>query len=167
MRSLIAFAALAAAACTPAPAETAAPPETAAPAAASHASVKAMQDALDWQHGKGPDLQAEYDATVKKLLVGQTRADVIQQITDAGYECIYGEAHQDYPDPAAQCTRSFATRSCQMDWEIFTTADKGKADTADATYTRDCVGTADDWPEPKESEIDKQLAPQTPPAPPN
>jgi hypothetical protein len=34
----------------------------------------------------------------------------------------------------------------------------------DGSFKRDCVGTADDWPEPIQSAIDDQLAPMTPPA---
>jgi hypothetical protein len=171
MRILISLAALAFAACTPAAreaAEPAAPPtEPLAPGGVTHASLSEMHDALDWQHGRGAELQEEYAATAKQLLVGKPRPDVMKQIEEAGYSCIFGEAHEKYPDPGAQCTRSFATRACQMDWEIFTTAADGKADSADATYKRDCVGTADDYPEPIESAIDNQLAPQTPPAAPN
>jgi hypothetical protein len=76
---------------------------------------------------------------------------------------MYGEAHQDYPDPMAVCSRSFATRACQMDWEISSTAENGMVDDVDGSFRRDCVGTADDWPEPVVSEIDAQLAPVTPP----
>lgn len=148
-------AAIALAACNPAP----------QPAAAKYKTVTELQEALDWQHGKGGDLQAEFDREVKALLVSQKRPADTDAIKAAGYECIFGEAHQDYPDPMAVCSKSFATRACQMDWEISTTVEKGKVSEADATYTRDCVGVADDWPEPKKSAIDDQLAPQTPPEP--
>jgi hypothetical protein len=65
----------------------------------------------------------------------------------------------------AVCTRSFATRACQMTWEIASTADKGRVKDVDGTFTRDCIGVANDWPEPVKSEIDDQLAPATPPKP--
>lgn len=123
------------------------------------ATITDLHDSLDWNTTKGAELQSEWDKGVKRILMGIPRPDAIDAINAAGFECTYGEAHEDYPDPMAVCTRSFATRACQLDWEIASTADKAKVDSADATFTRDCVGTTDDWPEPKESEIDNQLAP--------
>jgi hypothetical protein len=122
-------------------------------------TLKELADAHDWQHAKGAELQKMFDAGAKSVLGKMTRPDAITALNEAGYECIYGEAHEDYPDPMAVCTRSFATRACQMDWEIASTADKGKVQDVDGTFTRDCVGVADDWPEPKKSAIDDQLAP--------
>ncbi len=92
-----------------------------------------------------------------------SRPEVITAINDAGFSCIYGEAHEDYPDPMAVCSRSFATRSCQMDWEISSTAEKGMVDEVDGSYRRDCVGLDDDWPDKVKSAIDDGLAPATPP----
>jgi hypothetical protein len=63
------------------------------------------------------------------------------------------------------CSRSFATRRCQMDWEISSTADKGMVTWVDGAFRRDCVGLADDWPDQVKSAIDDQLAPAAPPAP--
>ena len=151
------------AACSPAPAAEP-PPAPAPPTAVAPADLNALEAAHDWQNGAGATLNADWDAGVKALLGKLSRPDVIGAITEAGFECTYGEAHQDYPDPMAVCTRSFATRSCQMDWEISSTADKGMVDEVDGAFTRDCVGVDRDWPEPKKSAIDDQLAPMTRPA---
>ena len=155
------------AACSPAPTPT--PEPTPAPPAAVVAptDLKAREAAHDWQNEPGEALNTAWNDGVKALLGKMSRPDIIGAINAAGFECIYGEGHEDYPDPAAQCTRSFATRSCQMDWEIFSTADKGMVDEVDGSFKRDCVGTADDWPEPIKSAIDDQLAPMTPPVPPS
>lgn len=154
-------------ACSPTPAAEPTPePPPAPPAATARADLKALEAAHDWQNEAGEKLNTDWDAGVKALLGKMSRQDAIGAIKGARFECIYGEAHEDYPEPAAQCTRSFATRACQMDWEIFSTADKGMVDEVDGSFKRDCVGTADDWPEPIKSAIDDQLAPMTPPAPP-
>lgn len=87
------------------------------------------------------------------------------QLGVAGYECQFGEAHTDYPEPMAVCARRIATRACQMDWEMSFTSDPKWPDSVDSTvvdFRRDCVGTAADFPEPVESAIDDQ--PDPPPA---
>jgi len=147
------------AACAPKEPQAAAPatPESAAPA-----DLKALEQAHDWQHEPGEALNKAWNDQSKAMLMKLSRPDAIKLINDAGFECTYGEAHQDYPDPMAVCTRSFATRSCQMDWEVWSTADKGHTNDAGGEFKRDCVGVADDWPEPIKSAIDDQLAPQTP-----
>jgi hypothetical protein len=104
-------------------------------------------------------------ASARSILKPMSRPDAIKALNDAGYECTYGEASDAYPDPMAVCTRSFATRACQMTWEISSTADRGRVRDVDASFTRDCVGVADDWPAPVESAIDDQLAPGTPAKP--
>jgi hypothetical protein len=162
--------------CSPAP-DPAAPPaaenkqavDNAPPDGAPQpAKLEALQAAHDWQYEPGDKLNAAWNEGVKAQLGKLSRSEIIGAINAAGFECTYGEAHEDYPDPAAVCTRSFATRRCQMDWEITSTADKGMVDEVDGSFKRDCVGTADDWPEPIKSAIDDQLAPITPPAvPPN
>jgi hypothetical protein len=149
--------AIALAACTPKPPE--------APAAAGPATLKDLEAAHDWQHEPGDKVNAAWNDGVKKILGKRSRPEAIAAIEAAGFSCIYGEAHETYPDPMAVCTRSFATRACQMDWEISSTAEKAMVDEVDGTFKRDCVGTADDWPDKVESAIDNQLAPQTPPAP--
>jgi hypothetical protein len=135
------------AACSPAPAPL---------------GLKEIEQAHDWQHEPGDKLNAAFDAGVKALLGKMSRPDAIKAINDAGFECIYGEAHENYPDPMAVCTRSFATRACQMDWEISSTAEKGMVDEADGSFKRDCVGTDDDWPDKVKSAIDDQVAPAQP-----
>lgn len=131
------------------------------------ATLDALEQAHDWQHEAGDKLNADFDAGVKAILLKMKRPDAIEAITKAGFECVYGEAHQDYPDPMAVCTKEFATRACQMTWEISSTADKGMVDDADGAFKRDCVGTDDDWPDKVNSPIDNQIAPPAPPEEPH
>ena len=158
MKLLMVGLAVLATACTPAP-------ETPGPEAPSSKTLAELESAHDWQHGAGEKLNADWNSGVQGILGKLSRPDAIAAIEAAGFSCIYGEAHQDYPDPMAVCTRSFATRSCQMDWEISSTADKGMVTSVDGAYRRDCVGVDDDWPDPVKSAIDDQLAPpQLPPS---
>lgn len=125
-------------------------------------TIAEIHEAHDWQHDKGDRLQTSLARDFSRIARKAGRAETLAQIEAAGYECTYGEGHEDYPEPAAVCTRGFATRACQMDWELTLTSDPARADSvdwADATFRRDCVGTADDWPVPVASEIDMQLAP--------
>jgi hypothetical protein len=143
----VAALAIALAACTMAP----------TPATLSEAAT-----AQDWGNAPGAQLNKTYQKDVRRILSRMTRSEAITALHDAGYECTYGEAHEDYPEPAAQCTRGFATRACQMDWEIFLTSEPSKPngiESLDASFVRDCVGTDRDYPEPVVSEIDSQLAP--------
>jgi hypothetical protein len=158
MKLLMVGLAVLATACAPAP-------ETPGPEAPSSKTLAELESAHDWQHGAGEKLNADWNSGVQGILGKLSRPDAIAAIEAAGFSCIYGEAHQDYPDPMAVCTRSFATRSCQMDWEISSTADKGMVTSVDGAYRRDCVGVDDDWPDPVKSAIDDQLAPpQLPPS---
>lgn len=128
-------------------------------------TVTGIHQANDWQHGEGSRLKAALTRDFSRIAHEAGRAATLAQIQAAGYECIYGEGHEDYPEPAAVCTYSFATRACQMDWELSLTSDPARPDSVDwtdAAFRRDCVGTADDWPEPVASEIDLQLAPLAP-----
>ncbi len=136
-----------------------------APIAVGPTTLAGLESAHDWQHEPGDKLNAAFDASAKAVLGKLSRPDAIKAITDAGFECIYGEAHETYPDPMAVCSRSFATRACQMDWEIASTADKGMVDSVDGAFKRDCVGTDDDWPDKVNSPIDNQVAPVAPPPP--
>lgn len=163
MFRLTLLAALALTACSPAPAQAPATAPDPAPAAATPADLKALEAAHDWQHEPGEKLNAAWNAGVKAILGKLSRPAAIEAIAGAGFECIYGEGHEDYPDPMAVCTRSFATRSCQMDWEISSTADKGMVDDVDGSFRRDCVGLDDDWPDKVKSAIDDQVAPAAPP----
>jgi hypothetical protein len=166
-RFALCAAALFAAACSPAAPPATTPEAAAPPAAATPVDLKALEAAHDWQHDPGEKLNADWNDGVKAILGKLSRPAAIEAITGAGFECTYGEAHEDYPDPMAVCSRSFATRSCQMDWEISSTADKGMVTEVDGAYKRDCVGTDDDWPDKINSPIDEQLAPPNLPATPS
>jgi hypothetical protein len=124
-----------------------------------------LEAAHDWQYAPGERLNADWASGVQGILGALSRRQAIDAIEAAGFSCMYGEAHEDYPDPMAVCSRSFATRRCQMDWEISSTADRGMVNWVDGAFTRDCVGVEDDWPDEVKSAIDDQLAPATPPAP--
>ena len=150
------------AACSPAPAPTP-EPAPAPPVAARPADLEGLKTAHDWQSDPGEALNTAWNDGVKAILGKMSRPDAIGAIEAAGFECMYGEAHEDYPDPMAVCTRSFATRDCQMDWEIASTAEKAMVDEVDGTFKRDCVLTDRDWPDKINSAIDEGLAPQTPP----
>lgn len=166
MLRLAAALALLVSACSGGETQTEAPPAAPAPTPApvvAPADLKALEAAHDWQNEPGASLNAAWAAGVIQLLSPMSRNDAIGAITGAGFECTYGEAHEDYPEPMAVCTRSFATRACQMDWEIWSTADKGRVTEAGGDFKRDCVGTDRDWPDPVKSAIDDQLAPMMPP----
>src|SRR5690349_4608445 len=153
--ALLAFLALAAG--SPKAPETAAPPAEPSAVkelAAAPASLKDLESAHDWANETGEKLNGSWNDGVKAIIGEMSRQEAIQAITAAGFECQYGEAHENYPDPMAVCTRSFATRECQTDWEISSTAEKGMVDEADGSFTRDCVGVDRDYPEPKKSAID-------------
>ena len=105
---------LIAASCSSAPEE---------PTGPAPASLSALQEAHDWQWEAGRELDAAWKRGVTALLRPMSRPNAISAIEQAGFTCTYGEAHETYPDPMAVCTRSFATRRCQMDWEISSTAD--------------------------------------------
>ena len=128
-------------------------------------TIGEMHQFHDWQHGRGVRLHAAMANDVSRIARKAGRAGTLAQLKAEGYECQYGEAHEDYPEPAAVCARSFATRACQMDWEVTLTSDPERADsvsTTDVDFRRDCVSTGADWPEPVVSEINTQLAPMTP-----
>lgn len=135
-------------------------------AGAGPKTIAEMHQASEWQYGEGEALAAGMAKDVRRLAKENGRAATLAQLAEAGYDCQYGEAHEDYPEPMAVCTRSFATRACQFDWEVSIESDPAKPDgvtAADAAFTRDCVGTQDDWPVPVNSAIDDQLAPMEPP----
>lgn len=125
-------------------------------------SFVAMHARHDWQNWKGERLQAAMSADTSRIAAANGRAATLELLSNAAYDCTYGEGHADYPEPGALCARSFATRACQFDWEVFLTSDPARPDSvesAEATFRRDCVGTAADWPDPIVSAIDDQLAP--------
>lgn len=152
------------AACSPVqPTAPEAPP--APQAAASPGALSELATYRDWTSGDPAKHAVAFDADARRILAPMSRMQTIEAFSAAGYECQYGEAHEQYPDPMQVCTRGFATRECQMDWEISTTADKGMTTEVLTDFKRDCVGTGKDWPRAIESAIDEQLAPQTPPTP--
>ncbi|MFN3609845.1 MAG: hypothetical protein ACK4Y9_12345 [Hyphomonas sp.] len=115
----------------------------------------------DWQYEPGSDLNSAYANDMRRVLVPMGREGALAALRSARYECLFGEAHDAYLEPAAQCTYSFATRACQMDWEVFLTSEPsrpGGIETLDTAFQRDCVGTDLDWPEKIVSEIDSQRA---------
>ena len=123
------------------------------------ASLAELMQAHNWNMEEGARLDAAFDRGVRSILGRLDRPGAIEAITQAGFECTYGEAHERYPDPMAVCARSFATRACQLDWEIWSTAREGRVDEAGGAFRRDCVGTDRDWPDAVRSAIDDQLAP--------
>jgi hypothetical protein len=128
-------------------------------------TLPALYQAHDWEREPGKQVELAFAEGAIAILKPMTRPDAIAALQQAGYQCIYGEASDDYPDPAAQCTKSFATRACQMDWDITSTAEKGKVADVSVTFRRDCVGVDDDWPDKVRSPIDDQLAPAPNPKP--
>lgn len=129
-------------------------------------TLAAMHQSADWANEDGDVLQKALQRTVARIARDGGRAAALKQVNAASYECTYGEAHEAYPEPAAVCTRSFASRACQFDWEVTITSDPARPDSidfADAGFRRDCVGTARDWPEPIISAIDDGLARAEPP----
>lgn len=131
-------------------------------------TIGEMHQIHDWQHDRGARLHAALVNDVSQIARKAGRAGTLSQLQAESYECLYGEAHEDYPEPAAVCSRSFATRACQMDWEVTLTSDPERADSVDSTdvgFRRDCVGTSTDWPEAFASQIDTQLAPAVLPEP--
>jgi hypothetical protein len=128
----------------------------------SSPTVLGVHQSHDWQHEPGAELQGAMTDAVVLISGKHGRAETLVQLREAGYACQYGEAHADYPEPMAVCTRSFATRACQFDWQVALTSDPARPDgveTIEAEFKRDCVATADDWPEAVASPIDDQLAP--------
>lgn len=129
-------------------------------------TILEMHQTNDWAYDRGERLYAALANDVSRIARKNGRAATLEQLAEAGYTCEYGEAHEDYPEPAAVCTRSFATRACQFDWEVTVTSAPKRADsiyTTDVDFRRDCVNTGLDWPEPVRSAIDDGLAPAEPP----
>jgi hypothetical protein len=118
-----------------------------------------------WRSEDGKLLSDWFDAEARRLMSPMTRPATTDQFATAGWSCTYGEGSEDYPDPAQVCTLSFATPECQLDWELMTTADKGKTTEVDGEFRRDCIGLDRDWPEKKTGEMDRNLATPTLPAP--
>lgn len=134
---------------TEATSPTPAPPQAAAPPA----SLDALHAAHDWQNEPGPELAAAFAAGARRVLAPMSLGERAAALAEAGYACAASGAGD---AAGAACARSFATRACQMDWEIAAAAE------VTARFRRDCVGAARDWPEAVRSAIDDQLAPPPP-----
>ncbi|MEP7211155.1 MAG: hypothetical protein ABI740_09990 [Alphaproteobacteria bacterium] len=165
MRFAVLASALTLAACSPAPQKVEAPKSDASAPRPEPETLDALAHARDWEHEDGKTANDALTTSARRILQPMSRSDAIEALRAAHYECTYGEASESYPDPMAVCTRSFATRACRMTWEISSTADKDRVKDVDGAFTRDCVGVADDWPEPVKSAIDDQLAPAPVPVP--
>jgi hypothetical protein len=136
-----------------------------APAPKSLAELHTLEG---WRDAKGADMSRAFARGINAAAHGKSRGDMLGLLQAEGYECTYGEASAAYPEPAAVCQKSFATRACQMDWEVTLTNDPKRAGVIDdlgTDFIRDCVGTKGDWPAAKKSAIDDQLAPSLPPQP--
>jgi len=158
--SLGLVASLAACAPTPAPA---APPAAAAPRplpllTPAPTKLGDLMKSRTWRGEDGKLLADWFEAEAKRLMMPLTRVQTVDAFSTAGWSCTYGEGSEDYPDPAQVCSLSFATPECQLDWELTTTAEKGKTAEVSAEFRRDCVGVDRDWPEKKTGEMDKNLA---------
>jgi hypothetical protein len=144
-----------------------APDAQPAPASVSPTTLAELATYRDWTNGDPVKHAVAFDADARRILAPMSRTQTIDAFGSARYECQYGEASAEYPDPMQVCKREFATRECQMTWEISTTADEGMTTEVLTDFNRDCVGTDKDWPHAVESEIDTQQAPPRLPAPPN
>lgn len=160
-----ATAAFALAACSPTQPDA---PEASGPASSAAETPATLSDLAtyrDWANGDAATHAAAFDAGVGRILSSMSRTQTVEAFGTAGYECQYGEASDQYPDPMQVCTREFATRECQMTWDVTTTADGGMTAEILTGFRRDCVGTDRDWPQAVRSAIDDQLAPPALPAP--
>ena len=117
------------------------------------------QAGKDWNNGEATSLARGFDRDARRSLDGLTVADALSSLRNAGYECATGEAHEHHPDPMSVCEKSFATRACQLDWTVALTPRDAKVREVETSFERDCVGVDRDFPAPKRSAIDDQLAP--------
>jgi hypothetical protein len=121
-------------------------------------SVEDLNRGLNWSMDPGAKLAASLQRDMSRMLKGRNTGDALSLLAAGGYECATGEGGM-----TSVCTRSFATRACQLDWTTTLSATEGTVRKVDAAFVRDCVtGGAGDWPVEKKSAIDDQLAP--PPA---
>jgi hypothetical protein len=118
-------------------------------------TVDAVAGVYDWQNEPGAKLNAAYQRDMTRLLQGMAPADAAAALRAAQYVCEVGDA--------TACKRSFATRACQMDWDLAFPTNGLTIPAVAASFRRDCVGVTGDWPTPRDSAIDDQLAP--PPKP--
>jgi hypothetical protein len=158
--------ALALAACSPAPLpapQAAATPGPLPLLTPAPGKLGDLMKSRTWRSEDGKLLQEWFDAEAKRLMMPMTRAQTVDQFAAAGWSCMYGEGSEDYPDPVQVCSLSFATPECQLDWELMTTADKGRTTGVGSLFRRGCIGVERDWPERKTGEMNENIA--TPPTP--
>jgi hypothetical protein len=167
-RSLLILAALALSACDPKPAPTASPTPTPTPTAApAAASLGEIATAHAWTTEPGEALSVALAADAQRILLPMTRAALIDALPAAGYQCQYGEATAEYPNPLQVCTRTATTDGCELGWELSTTASNaGQTETVDSTFTRNCPGIERDWPMQSDPGQDLASSPM-PTLPPN
>lgn len=131
-------------------------------ATAGPASLADIDGASNWNLDDGDALAFRFQRDMRRLLGGRAVGDAIGDLSVAGYECATGEAGDGHPDPTSVCTKSFATRACQLDWRVDLAPRNSLVDGVETGFTRDCVGKDRDWPEAKAPAIDDQLAPAKP-----
>lgn len=122
------------------------------------ASLAEIEGASDWNLDDGDALAYRFQRDMRRLLVGRGIGDALSELRSEGYACSTEEAHQDHPDPVSVCTKSFATRACQIDWEVSLAAKGAVTSSVDTGFARDCVGLDRDWPDARNSAIDNQAA---------
>ncbi|MEQ1929915.1 MAG: hypothetical protein ABL957_05200 [Parvularculaceae bacterium] len=121
-----------------------------------------LDRAYDWNLDDGDALASSFERDLRRLLLGRNIGDALQQLRGAGYDCETGEAHERHPDPLSVCTKSFATRACQLDWRAELQPEQDAVRSVDAGFSRDCVGVNRDFPGEQRSAIDDQLTPMKP-----
>jgi hypothetical protein len=109
--------------------------------------------------GDGAALAKGFERDMARRLVGLDISEALRSLRAEGYECETGEAHELHPDPKSFCRRGFATQACQTDREATLATKRSVVRSVDTAFVRDCVGLDRDWPTPKRSPIDDQLAP--------
>lgn len=110
-------------------------------------SLDEIHSGPDWRQEKGETLAANYQRDMARWARGRPPVALRSELIAAKFECAEG---------SAVCTRMFSTRACQTDWRVeLPAATGGKVMTR---FTRECVGLDNDWPEPRRSALDDQLA---------
>ncbi len=122
------------------------------------ASLAELGRASDWSLDDGDALAYRFQRDMRRLLVGRSVSDALSDLRSDGYDCNTGEAHEDHRGPLSVCRKSFATRACELDWEVSLAAEDAAIFSVDTGFARDCIGKDRDWPEAKLSAIDNGRA---------
>jgi hypothetical protein len=166
IRRLLSLAFLAAG-CAPAADPPQDPVEGAAPGAVtspdSAAALAELAATEDWANADPVKATIAFETGVRRALAPLSAPAASEALASAGYTCRDATPQEREQSLAQVCTREFATRACQMTWEVKAPADLSAADVIIADFQRDCVGTERDWPHAVASAIDDQLAPASPP----